>query len=263
MPPTAPPDFVATATKSQFPHLQWCHIIWTVQRLAEMEYSSRLFKELYVKINLSGRGTVTLVGHLTVQQVRVRDAVGDVNATVTPSTLLAPSTETSPESMVNKTSISSTNSDMDAAIARRSPPSPIIASTTLSRLSDDEPMVLDLVYLQDAQRLLPLSVFLTCIRAMARIAVSAFDEPIPGDSWDYADSQCGISVHVTNIPTKGLGATWGELNESLEYLAKCMRENKRFAEMEGFLYRQRPEKVEFATVTFGKIGTPATLDRSS
>ena len=241
---TPPPHIIVSPSESLYPHLQHSHVVWAVQRIAEISYSSRTYLELTCVTAFKGRSEYTTIGVLTVQQKATAVSNNPTNINL-PISNGAGKYESNRSIIVSNLSclsqhINLLKEDQHAAIN----------STVQSKNPQSQnSMRIDLVYVEDGKKLHSIKVFLTIIRAMARIASLDYLQSLQERDWMYEDGELGVSITISKASAQGRNADYGQANQALDFIAKTMLANNRYAETEAWLYRDEPRRTDYATVS--------------
>ena len=280
-----PPLFQISASSSIFPHLQHCHIVWTVQRLVEISYFGKIYTESYTKIQYRGRRDFDIVGHMTVQ----------ARAASTTASITNDSEAETPDAADTDISLPAFN----GSVKRRLTTSPDQASTNaytpLSSLQhlnantstllppyrlpfpSNEGMLIDLIYPPSSRPLQALPVFLATTRTSARLAESDPHDILP--PWGFADRDALIEITVARKPGTRPTARYGDLTEALNFIVRTMLgregggrrgQRPRFAEVWAWLYREVPtqsgrgtEREEYALIEVKMLAAESGGDEGS
>ena len=258
------------ATESVYPHLQRCHIIWAVQRLAEITKRSGTYIPLTAGIVLKGghgsAATFTTIGQLTLSQ-QVAPALESEASTipdfnVSAADIVQLDSDDAPPNQLNTSNVdvhqdtnpsayNTTSSDLHTLnLTFTSPPPPPTLSTQAN------PPQWGLAYLHNAQPFQSLNVFITVIRAMARIAVFPLREFV--QQWSWTDEENRIMVKVIRNPAFPPNARFGDVSWALDFIVKTMLAENRYAEMGGVLFDMvEGEREEYATLEVKKVAGPS------
>ena len=232
---------------SIYPHLQHCHIVWTLQRLAESLFQEKKYVELdgLVKVEGSRRGSEVTVGTLGIRAVG--STASDDSTSVDTLAALDAATATS----INITDAPETTElmlDLQGDSNDTNIEKPVIPRKFI-----------DTRFFSPTRPLQSLKVFLTVIRALACIAESRTNDII--DTYLFRDHIMGVTIKfdaVTPItqqqqqqqqPDGNPGAkirrdaesddittTFGNLAESLQVIVSTMVKARRFAACAGEMY---------------------------
>ena len=229
---------------SIYPHLQHCHVVWSLQRLAESLFQDKKYVELDGLVNVEGsrRGSEVTVGTLGIR------AIGSIanDDSTSVDTLAALDAATGAPINVTDT--------------------PETTELTLNSQGDsndtniDKPVIprkfIDTRFFSPTRPLQSLKVFLTVIRALACIAESRTNDII--DTYLFRDHIMGVTIKfdaVTSITHQqqqldddldatgnrdtednDITTTFGNLAESLQVIVATMVKARRFAACAGEMY---------------------------
>ena len=241
------PYVIATASESTYPHLEHCHVIWAVQRLAEIAYRSRVYSEINSNIVLKGRTDHTLLGNIKIQNHLAAEDSDFIGGTAlnTSAPGLIEGEEAAFDSDRNVTvSVDSVNLGSNGTVLYHDP----------SSQENVKDMRIDVYFLPDHRILASLQLFITIIRALARLAVFQTSQVVGG--WGYADAEMGIKIEIASDLGKSIKITYGDIIDALHFVIRTRLSQRRYEEMGGVFYTLLPERVDYGTLTVVNYQAP-------
>lgn len=224
-----PPDFFVVASPSIFPHLQHCHIIWAVQTLVEMLHRSHDYQEWSARIMFARGRSWYELGTMSIRQRAgsLDDGSGG-------------SGNASSDGVLSARQLAH-NESMTRPL-RQLAPAP-------STNGDD--MQVEAFYLQDAQKLKSLDMFLTVIRAIAILAAADTHELV--QAWHYVDEETNLRISMSAFSGVSLKTTYGDIVEGLSFLVEMMVKYRDFREMLGRFFEAMPQRVDYGEIELRKF----------
>ena len=244
-----PPHIFVTASPSTYPHLEHCHVIWAVQRLAEIAFGARAYMEMNSNIVLKGRNDYTILGSMSVRNSATAGEGG--TGGTTSLNLSAP----------GLLGIGDASSDSDLLGSLSADPLDLKSNGTVlsvgnSRTENSADMRIDVAFRIDGEKLDSVQIFLTIIRSLARLAVFDYMDMVA--SWEYMDSAMGIAISMSSEPEKSLQIKYGDVSEALHFVVATMISSKRFAEIGGVFFKLDGPRVDYGALTVRKYRPPAS-----
>lgn len=206
-----PPRISVTPSQAVYPHLQHCHVVWTLVKIAEDCFATHDYREIKTNILYKLRSGWNELGTLLVEEGQPKD-------------VLAP------------------DQGAESSLYEGAHPG---ASDTPSTMNDDK-MDIQTGFLHNGKKLQSTNVFLTVIRAIAVLAEE--DSNMEISTWQFVDITTNVKVKMSAAAGVSLKITVGNVAEALKYMAQDMVVSKRFVEMIAIYSLSNPKKVEYGSV---------------
>ena len=227
--------------------LKHCHLVWALQRVAEILYENGQYVELDAKILIDPPPSSPSREKIYVANYYFRKHAFNTQPSVLP--LSTSKIKARAQSTTADTDVAGTLSpNADLISTHPFPPGVALnsatnlynntASLTNSNITDDSPWSYKIVKQPGSRRLQAPKVFLTVIRTIARLAEAPSQETIR--IYTYADSVLKIGCHIYTLYNVDRTPTFEQFIIGLATLVKTMMVMKEFDELNGYMHYQDP-----------------------
>ncbi|KAG8529611.1 uncharacterized protein KY384_006248 [Bacidia gigantensis] len=232
-----PPYMSFQASTTIYPHLINCHIIWATQRLVSIFFGSGgsgQYKEAAGQMRILQQKRAAVVGTFSLRQSNgVVDSLSSGGTSSKNETIVA-----------RQTALESRQTGSDGTGAIDSP-------------GVDSGFGFDVEWIEGAKTLGSIKVFVSVVRALARIAVE--DAAASCSAFDYEDSETEVYIGMREQSPSAGRVFYGDVSISLQKLVIAMIDKKRFAEVQVTLFKMNPRRVNYGIVTILKSRAGTTI----
>ena len=222
-------DFVIEPSELAVPPLQHNHIVWALQSVAETIFANRRYYDFIGVIKVSTPRGTTAIGTISLRPPSGDNALPDTALALTQSNSTA-----APQGGISAVQ------NLGHLITRSS-----------DTLDADNGMYFEPYYGLNAKKFQSTSVFLTIIRALARIA--EYETSAKVSKFTYDDHALEISILFTASQDQPLTTTYADLASSLPQIVAAMIRDKTWKECGAIYYRKGPPRIIYGRISMVKI----------